>query len=76
MEATTLTSFLPLLLTTLILFFICRWIGMAFKVWTTPLMILSLIPIVNYISPLILIVKGVKSLMTRIEQLEKEKNIT
>ena len=72
----TLISFVPLLITSLIIFFICRWIGIAFKVWTTPLMILSLIPAVNYILPLILIVKGVQSLMTRIEQLEKDKNIT
>ena len=72
----TLLSSLPLLITTLIIFFICRWIGTLFNVWTTPLLILSLIPIVNYISPLILIVKGVQSLMARIEQLEKDKNIT
>ena len=72
----TLIIFVPLLITSLIIFFICRWIGIAFKVWTTPLMILSLIPAVNYILPLILIVKGVQSLMTRIEQLEKDKNIT
>ena len=72
----TLLSSLPLLITTLIIFFICRWIGKLFNVWTTPLLILSLIPIVNYISPLILIVKGVQSLMARIEQLEKDKNIT
>ena len=72
----TLISFVPLLITSLIIFFICRWIGKLFNVWTTPLLILSLIPIVNYISPLILIVKGVQSLMTRIEQLEKDKNIT
>lgn len=72
----TFISFSPLLITTLIIFFICRWIGKSLNIWTTPLLILSLIPIVNYFLPVILIVKGVQSLMARFEQLEKDKNIT
>jgi hypothetical protein len=66
----TLISMLPLLLMTLIFFFVNRWIGIRCKVWTPGIMIFSLIPVINYLAILVIFVKAIQGLTKRIEDLE------
>jgi hypothetical protein len=66
-------SFLPLLFMTAFFFFINMWIGKRCKVWTTSVIILSLIPFINYFGTLLVFIKAIESLSKRIEDLEKNK---
>ena len=65
-----LIGFLPLIFMTLIVFLLNMWIAKKCKVWTTPIIILSLIPIVNNFTTLLIFIKAIEALNTRIEQLE------
>jgi hypothetical protein len=65
---------LPLILMTLIVFYINRWIGIRCKVWTPGIMIMSLIPGVSYFAALIIFVKAIQGLTRRIEELESSKS--
>ncbi len=66
-------NFLPLLFMTAFFFFINMWIGKRCKVWTTSVIILSLIPFINYFGTLLVFIKAIESLSKRIEELEKNK---
>lgn len=70
-----LISMLPLILTTVIIFFINRWIGIRCKVWTPGIMIFSLIPLVNYLAIIVIIVRAIQGLTKRIEELEVGKSL-
>ena len=66
-------NFLPLLFMTAFFFFINMWIGKRCKVWTTSVIILSLIPFINYFGTLLVFIKAIESLSKRIEELEKNR---
>ena len=65
-------NFLPLLFMTAFFFFINMWVGKRCKVWTTSVIILSLIPFINYFGTLLVFIKAIESLSKRIEELEKK----
>jgi hypothetical protein len=67
-----LLGMLPLLLMTMFIFFINRWIAKRCKVWTTSVIILSVIPAINYFGTFLIFIKAIESLTSRIEELERK----
>jgi hypothetical protein len=65
-----LMSMLPLLLMTLIGFFINRWIGKRCNVWTTSIAVISVIPILSYFASYLIFIKAIERLNSRMEELE------
>lgn len=65
-----LMSMLPLLIMTLIGFFINRWIGKRCNVWTTSIAVISAIPILSYFASYLIFIKAIERLNSRMEELE------
>jgi len=70
----TFLSFLPLLFMTAFFFFINMWIGKRCKVWTSSVIIVSLIPGLNYFGTFLVFIKAIEMLTKRIEELETASN--
>jgi hypothetical protein len=65
-----LMSMLPLLIMTMIGFFINRWIGKRCNVWTTSIALISVIPILSYFASYLIFTKAIEQLNSRMEELE------
>lgn len=66
----TIISLLPLILMTLIFFFVNRWIGKRCGVWGVKHIILSLTPVLSYFATILIFVDAVVILRKRIDELE------
>jgi len=75
----TIISLMPLILMTLIFFFVNRWIGKRCGVWGVKHIILSLTPVLSYFAKILIFVDAVVMLRKRIDELEsseiKQKSI-
>ncbi len=67
-------SYLPLIVMTILGFSINYFIAKKFKVLSTEIIILSLIPLISYFLPIYIYTITITNLMSRIEELES-KNI-
>jgi hypothetical protein len=68
----TFLSFLPLLFMTAFFFFINMWIGKRCKVWTSSVIVLSLIPGFNFFVTLLVLINAIERLDKRIDELENK----
>jgi hypothetical protein len=66
----TVMGMLPLIVMTLITFFFNRWVGKKVGVWTTGVIICSLIPILSSFIFIFMVVSGIARLSERIAALE------
>ena len=67
-------SFLPLILMTLIGFFVNYFIAKKLKVLSTGIIIFSLIPFISYFLPIYIYTVSITNLMSRLEELEGKLN--
>lgn len=66
----TFMSMLPLIVMTLVMFFLNRWVGKKVGIWTTGVIVCSLIPLLSSFTFLFMVVSGIARLSERIAALE------
>jgi hypothetical protein len=66
----TFVSFIPLLFMTAFFFSINMWIGKRCKVWTSSVIVLSLVPGISFFVTLFVLINAIERLDKRIDELE------